>query len=200
MEYLKIQIAITILATQVSALLMTYVKQTTLPYFPIEISRTAASCSMSKTILQIGFLTCALSYALMEKKKYQLDVGLILLGMVVLSLFDDVQYFRLHMTGVFLLFVGVTCNVCQKQGSWMLLLYAIFIYGLRIAMKGLVIAIYEQPDASSFIHYIQATGHTHMQIMYEGAKVCKHPEITIPVFQIGGVMQWVCFLALTLIM
>ena len=131
MEYLKIQIAITVLVTQASALLMTQFKHITLPYFPIEISRTAASCPMSKIILQIGFLTCALTYALLEKKKYQLDIGLILLRMVVLSCFDDVHYFRTHMAGVFLLFAGVACNVCQKQGSWLLLLYAIVLYGLR---------------------------------------------------------------------
>ena len=68
-------------------------------------------------------------------------------------------------------------------------------------MKGLVIAIYEQTSSSdSVVHYIQEMGNIHMKIMYDGAKACKYPEITIPVFQIGGLLQWVCFLTLTFIM
>jgi hypothetical protein len=185
---LGIHILITILLTQIVALLS---NDSTLPYFPIEISRTVASSFWSKTVFTIGILS--LSFYLSET----LSLFPLWSGLCIVAIFDDFHYWYLHMFGALSLFPGALFHVLIKNGTIPQLKMATFacavsIYVLRLVLKFIIIFVVEL-DISVFqmmdISYWELVISRAKYIMYNGST----NKVTLAVFRVAGVMQWLVF-------
>ncbi len=186
MDAIKIHLLVTIIATQVVALFY----ERTVPYFPIEISRTAASGKTSLLTFRVGILTIILS--LLWTGQLTLITFLLWIGLSIVAVFDDVSYWGLHMIGVGVVFVIMTVHTFQ-HGAMMPILCALIIYGLRFVLDAGTLLYYEQ-CAFDITHFTTL----HKDIMYRGSIACKRPDIVIPVYRIGGLLQWTAFYALSL--
>lgn len=166
------------------------IKETTLPYFPIEISRTAATGELNKTLFPLGILSLGVTFWMTGEFKLQYILSWI--GLIILSYFDDKNYFLLHMFGVFIMIVGVILIGLYSKTRYadlIIVLCAIMIYAVRVVMKLLVVIILEvnSNDMFNFIKIKQVIE----QIMFEG--ICRYPVHTLIVFRICGLLQWILF-------
>lgn len=93
MECVKGHLLAVVLATQVSALIWGKV-----PYFPIEISRTAASGAIPLTVFRVGVASSILTL-LLARSLNPLTCS-VWLCLTVICVFDDVNFWALHMLGV----------------------------------------------------------------------------------------------------
>lgn len=189
MEYVKAHLLATILATQVSALIWGKV-----PYFPIEISRTAASGPIPLTIFRIGIVSVIAT--LFITKSLNIQTFVVWISLSTICLFDDVNYWALHMSGVAgLLLVSIYSIYLRGRACLAPCIMAIVIYGLRNLMKITLIALMEIDKEKSFKfmskEWMQDQFTRHMAIMYNGEKACLNPNYLMPAFKISAVLQWV---------
>lgn len=107
-QTVKQHLLVTVLLTQATSLLF----GDRLPYFPIEISRTAASHPTSYYVLVFGTLTC---FGYISKYVDRPEMILSWLGMCVLAIFDDVNHWSAHMFGVLVMMLGVSTNIYLRS-------------------------------------------------------------------------------------
>jgi len=180
MQAVKIHLLCTIVATQAAALLCA----DKLPYFPIEISRTAASSSESYWIFLIGV---ALLPGYMPVV-VEASTLLVFAGLFVLALCDDVRYYRLHMFGVLLVVMGCVYRVAfeTKGLRWPALAAGL----LQVA----VIAAYGRPN----ITWLEVA-QQQQRVLFHGVDGFESREAILPVFRVCGVLQWVVFYAFSML-
>ena len=114
-------------------------------------------------------------------------------GLVILSLFDDERYLFRHFFGIALMVAGIGIKVYLERGQWLLLLFALTLYVLRVIFKMIAIVWYEMdalPTGDLLVHQLFEK---HMNIMYYGGAACKHPDVVLPIFMTSGLLQWVVF-------
>ena len=189
MFWVKVHLFVLVVIVQTIALF----KETTLPYFPIEISRTAATGDLNKTLFPLGILSLGITFWMTGEFKLQYLLSWI--GLFILSYFDDEKYFLLHMFGVFIMIVGVILIGLYSKTRYadlIIVLCAMIIYAVRVIMKLLVVMLLEvnANDMFNFIKIKQVID----QIMFAG--ICQYPLQTLTVFRICGVLQWIIFVML----
>lgn len=152
------------------------------PYYPIEISRTATGPT-SRWVFSIGLTLSVIALVLEHPtpKRYSLAIA----GILLLAWVDDVVSRFWHMAGVVLLFIGSVLIVDWKT-AWVPLLCGAGIYAARIIMKGLAVTFLEKTTAG-LLDWRGAANES-IRIMYTGQ--VKEP-LTLRLFEATGVMQWI---------
>ena len=160
------------------------------PYFPIEISRNAASGIVPLTVFRLGFFS--LIFTLIRTNTLTWTAYMLWISLVFIAAFDDFNYVMLHSVGVAGLIVSSACNVYfYKWNSGVIpFCAALAIYGMRGLMKLFTLILMEGVQVTSVEQFVKTFGLKHSAIMYYGAKNCINSEATIPVFQFAGVLQW----------
>lgn len=193
--FIKVNLFLVILLTQLASI---FFQPEKLPYFPIEISRSASSNELSRFIFMAGmaFMFFPIMYSGELEKYFPVWVSV-----MILAYFDDKNYWLLHMVGVFLLFVTSFYRIyhCGFREFYIAFI-ALILYVMRVFFKFFTVAYLEQQIHPFDLPYnLQSIFDQTKQIMYLGASVCRYPEITLSVFRITGVMQWCVFYLLTAI-
>lgn len=152
------------------------------PYFPTEISRTATG----RLSYYPFFAGSIVSFFFLTKEELYPWFGYFLLAVV-----DDVSHWGVHMIGVVIMLGSITVKVWHDPKKMIMLVSVCGIFAARILAKLLVVWGVELDMTWDIPEVIR----TAKNIMFTG--VCKHPELVLPVFKIGGVIQWLCFWALT---
>lgn len=192
MEVVKAQLLTTVIATQVSALTYGVV-----PYFPIEVSRTAASGRIPLGVFRCGILSMIITLLVSHTLDWQTFA--IWLSLSLICCADDVNHWFLHMAGVFSLILVAAYGIYEGgEAALVPFVVAVSLYALRLLVKFLVITFYEIWEERSFsMRFLRANIERHMNIMYRGAKACRRPDIVIPVFKVSGVLQWALLYSLS---
>jgi hypothetical protein len=194
MDPVHVHLITTILLVQFSAVWLD--KASSLPYFPIEISRTAASSPLARVILKAGFTsligTCLLTQSLTWPR------FVLWLGLMLVAWFPDTEHMSLHMSGVAILFVAscMTLWTGWSRQRGMLVVFAVFVYGMRIVFKWVVLWLTDprlvQFQASHGL--VKGFALRNQEIMFGRESV---PPDTEAFFKLSGVLQWICFVALS---
>lgn len=199
LEAAKIHLFITIILTQLSSILYNEI-----PYFPIEISRTAADGGViTKYIFNIGLISLIIT--LLFTNNINKETFVLWFGLSMIAYFDDKQHWVLHNIGVLILFLVAMFNAYKIGGeSVLLVLLALSINTLRIGFRFLVVMYFEMNIGISYLwNHPQSTiteiFNLSKNIMYKGHLACNNPSVTIPFFKVSGVLQWVSFYVLSFI-
>jgi len=197
MFHTKILLLWCILATWTAAF-----RDRSLPYFPIEISRTATG-SLSKNVFRYGVSLCTLAmlYESTTRVDYIAWAGLLLLAWV-----DDVTSLQWHQVGVAVMGFGVLLKALLSENiSYNILLFitAAIIYALRLLIKVgvLVVLEFRKPlnadtllgilwNVENFRDKLLAQAYA---IMFKGESRAEHPKASIYLFSLCGVLQWLVF-------
>lgn len=185
MLYVKLHLIFLVISIQLNAIL-----NCQLPYFPIEISRTAECSECNKWLFFIGSIL--LGFTMFYTGQFKIKYFTMWVGLVLLSWFDDKEYLLLHLFGVFIMFVGLYISIngsSTPKEDLKLILFAIIIYLIRIVLKVIVVFLFEI-DTYSIRDIIEKI----ILIMYYGGSVCESPFLTIMVFRVCGVLQWIVFI------
>lgn len=168
MLWTKISLLLTVISTVLSGL---YFDQS-VPYFPIEISRTATG-PWSRIIFPVGVMF-VMATCIWEVGRMQLPF----VGLFILALVDDKTSWILHMLGVFIM--GVSLAFDAWKNSKLLHFFLIFcIYCGRLVLK-----------MGVTYHYgmFQNAIETSKQIMYTGNAETQEQLL---IFKLCGILQWV---------
>jgi hypothetical protein len=186
---LKIHIFVAVVASQLAALFLDVER---VPYFPIEVSRTAATGYYSKCVFNTGIMTLVVTMWLGDILR--LKYALLYMSLVCIAYFDDVTHWHLHMFGVALLFLGAVTLLAtstRSRDDTITLIIAALIYLVRIALKAGVVLLFETWSASS--SPLEAIAQKCMLIMYKGEEVCLTPGVTLMIFKLCAIGQWAVF-------
>ena len=203
MIYTKLCLLAVILATWAAAF-----RDRSLPYFPIEISRTATG-SLSRWVFRLGVLAGS---AVMHAEADSFDVYITWAGLLLLAWFDDLRHFELHMAGVAVMTLGVGIRAVlfsDTANTVPLFVCAAVIYALRVVIKVatvLVLELKKPLDSSTMVELLfnahdcrtKCIDHA-KRIMYYGESSADAPETTRFIFSICGVLQWLVFFVFSLL-
>lgn len=145
------------------------------PYFPIEISRTATG-PRSRIIFPVG-ATIAFLVAIAECLFHNVSFLSLLpfSGFMLLTLVDDEQSWTVHMAGVALMMCSM---VWKLQTHYIELGILAFMYSVRIVLKAIV----------SWNGSIGGTFNYARKLMYTG----RFENIfQVVVYRVAGVLQWI---------
>lgn len=163
-----------------------------LPYWPIELSRIAASGHYALLIFRATAFTIGPAlWVLGETRGVMYGLWFSLVG---IAIFEDSGKWLLHMVFVFCMTVMIAMGAFYHSPphKWHHNLYlvgaALAIYGVRFILRAGALIYFEKLSAPQDL--IQRG----QQIMYKGARACTAPSAVIPVFQVCGVLQWICFI------
>jgi hypothetical protein len=201
--YIRAHIFGTIILTQLTAIFYTGVS--TLPYFPIEISRTAASNPVSRVVLLVGLVTSGL-HLLFSSKGYGSYIAW--MGMCILSIFDDVEFWFIHMVGSTLAMIGGGIEIYYGNDTTPphvktgFLLCAVILYIVRLLLKFVAVLGMEMGhnlfSITLWVNVISdsqlrnSITHRALMIMYQGKQICQY-EYSLVIFKVAGILQWVLF-------
>lgn len=184
----------------VTALCGTFVDGS-VPYYPIEISRTATG-SVSWYVFAYGLTACSgVLWWEIRDKLIQQHVGIIItwIGLLLLAWVDDVTSWSVHMLGAALLGVGTTMHVLlyHQREHLVIVACALFLYAARLVLKTAVVMALELRIPLSAWSSLATSSEmraklitTSLSIMYDGNVV---NPLTLGVFRTTGVMQWLVF-------
>lgn len=197
MLYTKLALLSCILATWAAAFW-----DGSLPYFPIEISRTATG-KLSKNVFRYGVLLCTV--VLFAESTSRVDY-LAWTGLIILSHFDDVTNLLWHQIGVAVMALGVLAKALIADNlyhSLLLFLAGATFYTLRLLIKVgvLVVLEFERPlnadTTVGLLWNVQGFRDKLLQqayaIMFKGESRAKHPKASIYLFSLCGILQWIVF-------
>jgi hypothetical protein len=191
---LGLHVVAVILATQAVAFFIdptfnTSKRERLIPYFPIEISRTAASLPYAANVFKLGVASLAIHLPLFDSTDAQDSLYPIWLGLVIVALFDDATYWGAHMLGVLIMAMGFIPLLFERD-RLILFCSAVLIYGIRIILKGIVVACLEFDVSVTQLPWIlPSVFRKSLEIMQRGSS---HSFVT-DVFRVCGVLQWVSF-------
>ena len=176
------------------------------PYFPIEVSRTAATTPLNRWLFPLGVLSLVPVACLADGATHtQLArIAPSWLGLALLAWFDDSSHLFLHMLGVALMLLGVVYARnydyvwgVKRFSLWQLprhntfLIRGVALYAFRVLLKVVAVALLESDSWSPV-----AIGWRANEIM-QGTSDALHPRITLNVFRLCGVLQWAVFVLLS---
>lgn len=212
MWYAKVHAALVVFSVWMCGLFV----DKSVPYFPIEISRTGTG-PYSSLLFKWGAVSLIASLwmdgmVVMPKWPVMLSSPIpIWLCIVVIAWFPDHSHLLIHGAGVAILLLCVSLNaffVGDIQRRFPIALAALGIEGARLVLKGFVVLFTElDRDIWSPLTYWHVLCNTNglrdeiidqiMNIMFKGTEYAVVPYLTIPMMRVTGVMQW---LALYLLM
>jgi len=202
MDVIKAHVLATIVATQIVALLV----DRSVPYFPIEVSRTAASGPTALCTMRVGFVL--LLPVLVWQQQLTMPTLWLWAALVCIAVADDVRYWTVHMLGVAMMLPPLVVGAWSRS-AMVPVLVGVSLYLFRLVIKTTVLIVYEVPVGEQRAQYKQGIQtwlrwlvakvmERGMAVMYRGADACQHPSVVMPVFKICGVLQWVAFYCLSL--
>jgi hypothetical protein len=159
------------------------------PYFPIEISRTAQASIINQWVFPIA--SVLLPLVMVQTNEWDNKYIPSLFGLILLAYFDDKTHLVMHQIGVVIMVFCALNVIIYAPDYWnrfMLFLCALALLLTRIVLKVFIVSTVELGSYSP-----QAIMMKSIQIMYDGAYACQYPQYTIPIFQLGGLLQWVTF-------
>lgn len=177
-----------------------------LPYFPIEVSRTAATTAFNRWLFPFGVLwlvpvACVVDGATLVQLR---RIAPAWLGLLLLAWFDDSHHLLLHMAGVALMLLGVVYARnydfvwgVRRFSLWYLpvhnkyIIRGVALYAFRVLLKVVTVALLESEGWSPF-----AIGWRANEIM-QGTSAALYPRVTLNVFRLCGVLQWAVFVLLS---
>ena len=199
METVKLHLLAAVIATQAVALY-----DGAVPFFPIEISRTAASSPRATNTLATGFAT--LIVTMIYTKTLDAVTFSLWLGLMVIALVPDSVSWTVHMLGVVALVAAACAHVYRRRQIALVppLLCALAIYGIRIVFKlVLLFTVDKQVIAAAASNKLSIAFERSMDIMMRGPLAYNNdPELwnlVGPTFKICGVLQWAAFFALSFV-
>jgi len=154
------------------------------PYFPIEISRIAASGRYGHYGLCIGtFLLCPIIQG-------RANGWVAWVGLLILTAIDDKTSWILYMGACYAHWYPLG----NKSSRAKLIAFTCIgaVYMLRMIIRVIVVALLEADDTTELT--LKWVAQKNMSIMFTGK--CRYPEVTLLVFKVSGVLQWVCFWAM----
>jgi len=205
--YSKYHAALVVLLTWLAGLFV----DRSVPYFPIEISRTGAG-PVSNQVFKWGALSIIASLWWENKIQWpsvHLVESPILVWacIVVAAWFPDETHFFIHAVAVCAMVACVVFNVVlvgDMQRRLPIVLCAVGLEGTAILIKGFVV-LFTEFDNSLFDFWIywkaifnvgglrdEIVLHS-MNIMFKGVDYAIVPQLTVPVLRVTGVMQWIAF-------
>jgi hypothetical protein len=156
---------------------------TTLPYFPIEISRMLATGIWATRTFQV-YLGLVLLYYMYYFNVWHLAIGACVVG---ISIFDDKQYYEIHMAFVAAMIGLVVARVYDSPDKLVVVGSALALYGLRLAIKGTAVLVQERAGPGlGLLGLISRT----QQMMMDGQGAT---PATLVLLKLGGVIQWLVF-------
>ena len=184
-------------ATVVGVMLTSLFVDKKLPYFPIEVSRMAASGPVALLTFRIGCTTLFLTtWAIDGFPSY--NIILLCVSLAVIAIFDDVRSLLGHMLGILGLAVCASIQVWSKPLLvWTCLVPAAAIYLLRVILKAYFIHFWErrQPFRLLFNVHVQEENVLYGVDLMFGKRKFVYAE-TEMIFELGGFLQWVVFVIL----
>lgn len=202
MNAVKLHLLGTVVATQVVALY-----DGAVPYFPIEISRTAASSANANRALATGFAT--LIVTMLYTKTLDAVTFAMWLGLMIVALVPDTRNWSLHMLGVAIVFAAALAHVYRHRDVSLVppVLCAGVVYLIRLVLKAVVMlmadakvrAAVSQSWSALFAAMFERT----MDVMMRGPLAYNDDNtwaMVGPVFKVCGVLQWVAFYALSFVL
>ena len=111
----------------------------------------------------------------------------------------------MHMAGVVLLFVAAVVGAALRgRGAILPLATGCALYALRVVLKAAAIVMFEMLRSRALLPFSRVwreeVFERSMAIMFRGADACSNPTLTLPVFRMCGVLQWVVFYVFLMIM
>jgi len=197
--YSKLHAAIIVLCTW----FVGFFVDNSVPYFPIEISRTGTG-PWSSIIFKWGAVSLAASLYVDEALHLYSSAVPIWICIMIIAWFPDHSHLFIHGLGVVLLMFCVFVKVIWKgdvQKSLPIILSAIWIEWFRIFIKGFVVLFTELDRAPwDWKVYWEVITNSNglrnemveqvMNIMFKGIDYTIVPKLTIPIMRVTGVMQW----------
>lgn len=197
MKWVKLHLLVIVLMVQATALF--WERDEPLPYFPIEISRTAATGVLNRWLFLLAILSLGVTLHLRRLlERYRL----VWIALLFLAWFDDKHHPLSHQISVGLLFLGLIHALSQDllpgdeksrlrhaEKYAPVIFGAAAIYVARVVMKVLVVLLFELETYGGPLVILERV----MTIMHHGSAVCLTPWVTINVFRLCGVMQWLVF-------
>jgi prepilin signal peptidase PulO-like enzyme (type II secretory pathway) len=174
-----------------------------LPYWPIEVSRTAASSRRSYWTFLAGIAALVLWHVLTMIQRAAADVALPALewpalslqysGLLVLAAVDDETSLPVHMVGVALFAVGAVANAAALGHATVLraVEYALLVYGARSVVRVAAVLQWEQLEVVPPLPVRERLRRAAMHaqaLMYNGD--FRRPDRTLWVFRAGAVAQY----------
>lgn len=190
----KLHILLTVLLTQCAALFW----DRAVPYFPIEVSRTAAAGPRALAFFRVGMLSLGMTLWSCGLLRAPYIAGW--LSLIAIALFDDVHYRVLHSLSVAALGCSALAMLSHST-QWGHDVYYMSMAGtlhlLRWASKLAAMLIFEPWPHRSIpliTALVKKVMRLHDAILYRG-----HPASagTLFVFRCCGVLQWVVFYLLS---
>ena len=188
-----------------------------IPYWPIEISRMAASGYLSYflfciiVIWRVSIIYKILgSYPRGVEFKHLCCIKIPLYGALILAIFDDESSMITHNIGLIILFIGIILfTIMYHRGNDHIFIIGAMslLFFIRIISKGLVVSFYEMgDDCTDFhgffykiltfdVHFINNVKYRSLDIMMSGNFI--NLIWTPLIFKCAAVMQWVVIIGFT---
>ena len=163
-----------------------------MPYFPIEISRTATG-KIGKYYFPAGFVVVGyflwIESACCEPRWLKLSPTV---GVVLAAIVNDEYHWQTHLFGVFLMYIAILGNVLYSNLTRDWILFALATWLLHISAFLKTVAVLEEPlnwrcwkknileERDSFVDKC-------MQINYKG----EGTKAQLVIYRVTGVCQWV---------
>ncbi len=193
MLYVKLHLLVTVLIVQTLALLD---RVSTLPYFPIEISRTAASSHMAGLAFRAGAVTSFVTLYYTDALNW---VTLLLwVGLMIIAFVPDNLHFAGHMSGVGVVFVASLLQAWDRPNGLIILTVAMLLFLSRNVLKFLVLQHDSRASWFSLDLYKEVTARNFAIMFSPPGQTQVAPDV-LNVFRLGGVLQWVSFCTLSLL-
>ena len=203
---IKYHTALVVLCTWVCG----YFWDRSIPYFPIEVSRTGTG-PVSSQVFRYGTLTIGATLWYEKHvdafiKGHVLDSPvLVWLWVLLIAWFPDDTHNTVHVCAVLGMVMCIFLNVLligDTQRRMPIIVCAMAIQGAGIALKAFVVLFTEldRPMWQWRIYWdvlsnpLRSEVYTHVKrIMFESADNAIVPHLTLPLFRVTGVMQWLAF-------
>jgi hypothetical protein len=179
------------------------------PYFPIEISRAAATSSLAGTALQAGVTLLPITLAATRTLE-----GLTLVvwvGLLIVAFVPDTVHRGMHRLGVAVVLLAILLHAWRNEkADGAAIACGIVLYGLRIVLKAAAIVWFDHETrficlaaarSGELTHMAAAVGLRCIDVTFRGSAVFRDSRTwqqVAPVFQLCGVLQWVAFYAFSL--
>jgi hypothetical protein len=188
MKPVQVHLLITLLATAACAWLWGNT-----PYFPIEISRMAASCRPSQVTFAIGLVTVLRT--LFRTQQLSLSAWALYVGLVCIAV-PDTMHFTIHMIGVMIVLCGMLAR-CWTRGRLVktYTAVAVAVHGIRVLIK-LGAVVYAQQRDRDVWSMLLSSSEEIKSINFHGADPAVYGEsasVVLFAFRISAVMQWFAF-------
>jgi hypothetical protein len=151
-----------------------------IPYFPIEVSRILASSESAYWSFFVGLLIILFT-SLDYSSPWQVCAWLIVMG---IAIFDDRQFWLLHMLLVGCLLALVLAKAMGSTNQIYLLCMAMCLYAIRLVFK--VGALYFLEGVA-----LSDCKEAALQIMFGSRSAARLHSGTVVAFQLGGLLQWI---------